>query len=217
MEGVMHIFTPMNAAWCGWTMLFLLLCAVFSEFLQPGVISQTGASLRVRTERVYKDAPTNYLSQFMITLFRIGTLAMALYLCFYSGGVFRFSTFAAICGVIFVIALLKMLGDVLVDHTFMLSRRYAPAYEHYANIITITSCLLYPCVLVLLRYGNAVASRWVVGGTILVFFGLWIYRASRHFIDSPRAVLYFILYLCTLEFLPLGLLLYLTSQTTIYL
>jgi hypothetical protein len=119
--------------------------------------------------------------------------------------------------VIFVIALLKTLGDVLVDHTFMLSRRFSPAYEHYANIITITSCLLYPCVLVLLRYGNAVASRWVVGGTILVFFGLWIYRASRHFIDSPRAVLYFILYLCTLEFLPLGLLLYLTSQTTIYL
>jgi len=217
MEGVMHIFTPASAAWCGWTMLFLMLCALLSEMMQPGVISQTGASLRMRTERVYKDAPTNYLSQFLITIFRIGTLAMALYLCFYQEGPFSFDIFVAICGVVFLVTLLKMLGDVLVDYTFMLSRRFTPAYEHYANIITITSCILYPCVLVLMRYGNAIASRWVLGAVAVVFFALWIYRASRHFIESPRAVFYFILYLCTLELLPLGLILYLSSQTINYL
>ena len=198
-------------------MLFLMLCALASELMQPGVISQAGASLRVRTERVYKDAPTNYLSQFLITLFRIGTLSMVLYLSFYNGGPFTFGIFAAICGAVFVVTLLKMLGDVLADYTFMLSRRFSPAYEHYANIITLTSCLLYPCILVLLRLGDAEASRWVLAATTAVFFALWIYRASRHFINSPQAVLYFILYLCTLEFLPLGLLIYLTSQMTIYL
>lgn len=213
----MHIFTPASAAWCGWTMLFLMLCALLSEMMQPGVISQTGASLRMRTERVYKDAPTNYLSQFLITLFRIGTLAMALYLCFYQEGPFSFDIFVVICGVVFLVTLLKMLGDVLVDYTFMLSRRFTSAYEHYANIITITSCILYPCVLVLMRYGNAIASRWVLGAVAVVFFALWIYRASRHFIESPRAVFYFILYLCTLELLPLGLILYLSSQTINYL
>jgi hypothetical protein len=213
MEGVAHIFTPLNAAWCGWTMLFLMLCAVISEMMQPGVISQAGASLRVRTERVYKDAPTNFISQFLITIFRIGTLAIAIYLSFYSGGHFSFGIFAILCGITFVTALVKMAGDELADYTFMLSRRFSPAYEHYANILTITSCILYPCVLVLLRFGNVVASRWVLGATIIIFFILWIYRASRHFVNSPQAVLYFILYICTLEFLPLGLLLYLSSQT----
>lgn len=217
MEGVAHIFTPLNAVWCGWTMLFLMLCAVISELMQPGVISQAGASLRVRTERVYKDAPTNYLSQFLITLFRIGTLAIAIYLSLYSGGRFTFGTFAALCGIIFIIVLVKMAGDALTDYTFMLSRRFSPVYEHYANIITITSCILYPCVLVLLRFGNTVASRWVLGTTVVLFFVLWIYRASRHFVNSPLAVLYFILYICTLEFLPLGLLLYLSSKTINYL
>lgn len=217
MEGVAHIFTPMNAAWCGWTMLFLLLCALMSELMQPGIISQAGASLRVRTERMYKDAPTSFLSQLLISIFRIGTLAMALYLCFYEGGNFTFLTFAVISGITFLIALLKMLGDVAVDYTFMLSRRYSPAYEHYANIITITSCLLYPCVLLLMRFGDALTNRWVVGATALVFFALWIYRAARHFIDSSRALLYFILYICTLELLPLGLLVFLSSQTINYL
>ena len=217
MESVAHIFSPANAVWCGWTMLFLLLCAVFSEFLQPGVISQATASLRVRPERMYKEAPSNFLSQFLMTLFCIGTLSMAICLCLYDGGLFTFGGFAAVCAVIFVVALLKMAGDKLMDYTFMLSRRYTPVYEHYANIIAISSCILYPCVLVLLRYGNAVASRWVLGAAIAVFFILWIYRAWRHFIDSPRAVMYFILYLFTLEFLPLGLILYLSSQTIIYL
>lgn len=213
----MHIFTPSNAAWCGWTMLFLLLCALVSELMQPGVISQAGTSLRVRTERVYKDAPTNYLSQILITLFRIGILAIAIYLSFYKGGRFTFEIFAALCGVIFLVALLKMLGDTLVDYTFILSRRFSSPYEHYANIITITSCILYPCVLVLLRFGNTVASRWVLGTTVIIFFMLWIYRAWQHFVNSPRAALYFILYIGTLEFLPLGLLLYLSSQTINYL
>ena len=198
-------------------MLFLMLCALVSELMQPGVISQAGTSLRVRTERVYKDAPTNYLSQFLITLFRLGILAIALYLSFYDGGRFTFSIFAALCGVIFIVALLKMLGDTLVDYTFMLSRRFTSPYEHYANILTLTSCLLYPCVLVLLRFGNAVASRWVLGATVVLFLILWFYRAWRHFVNTPHAALYFILYICTLELLPLGLLLYLSSQTINYL
>lgn len=198
-------------------MLFLLLCAVVSEFLQPGVITQASASLRVRQERAYKDAPTNYASQILITLFIIGTLAMAIYLSFYSGQAFRFVTFFAVCGVVFVVAALKMLCDVTVDYTFMLSKRFSPIYEHYANMITITSCILYPCVLVLLRFGNATASRWVLGAVTVVFLLLWIYRAARHFINSPRAILYFIIYICTLEFIPLGLLLYLSSQTISHL
>lgn len=198
-------------------MLFLLLCAILSEMMQPGVISQAGASLRVRTERMYKDAPTNYLSQILITLFRIGTLALALYLCFYNGGRWTFGNFAILCSIVFLVALVKMAGDALADYTFMLSRRFSPAYEHYSNIMTLTSCLLYPCVLILLRFGNTIASRWVVGTMTVIFLMLWIYRAWRHFVDSPKAIPYFILYICTLEFLPLGLLLYLSSQTIHYL
>ena len=90
----------MSAAWCGWTMLLLFLCAVFSEVMQPGIISQSHVSIMARTERTYKDAPTNTPAQFLISIFRIGTLAMAICLCEYAGGSFRFASFAAVCGLV---------------------------------------------------------------------------------------------------------------------
>jgi hypothetical protein len=213
MESIAHIFSPANAVWSSWTMLFLLLCAVVSEFMQPGVISQAGASLRVRTERVYKEAPTLFLSQLLITIFRIGTIAMALYLALYKGGAFSFGAFAAVCGITLAVALLKMAADKLLDYTFMLSKRFAPVYEHYSNIITIITCILYPCLLVLLRIGEASVAAWVLGIIALLFLILWIYRAGYNYIHSPAAILYFIIYIATLEVLPLALLFYLSSIT----
>lgn len=213
MESIAHIVSPLNAAWSAWMMFVLLLFAVVSEFLQPGVITKSGASLRVHFERAYKDAPTNYLSQFLITLFRIGTFAMGLCLCLCPNESFTFSAFIAICTVIFVIIAVKMLCNVLLDYTFELSRRFGSVYEHFANIFTMVACILYPCLLVLLRIGNREGSRWVVGIMTIVFVLLWIYRSARVFINTPMAILYFILYIITLEILPLGIILYLSSQT----
>ena len=67
-------------------MLGLLLCAVLSEALQPGVITQAATSYMARAERTYKAAPNNFFGQLLITLFRIGTWSMALFLCFYTEG-----------------------------------------------------------------------------------------------------------------------------------
>ena len=118
MDGISHILSPMSAPWCGWTMLVLLLCAVLGELAQPGVISQASASLLSRNDRTYKNAPVNFIGQSLITLFRIGTLAMTLFLCFYQKGNFGFGTFILLCGIIFAILLMKMLCNTLLDYTF---------------------------------------------------------------------------------------------------
>ena len=213
MESIAHIVSPLNAAWSGWTMFVLLLFAVVGEFLQPGVITKSGASLRVRIERAYKDAPTNYMSQFLITLFRIGTFAMGLCLCLCSDDTFTFGAFMAMCTVIFVVIAVKMFCNVILDYTFDISRRFGAVYEHFANIFTMVASVLYPCLLVLLRIGNQVGSRWTVGVAASIFVMLWIYRSAQTFINTPMAILYFILYIITLEILPIGVLLYLSSQT----
>ena len=57
-------------------MLGLLFCGILSEYFQPGVITQSTDSLRVRAERSYKDAPTNFFGQVYLNLFRLGTLAI---------------------------------------------------------------------------------------------------------------------------------------------
>ena len=92
--------SPLSAPWCGWTMLVLLLFAVLSEWLQPGVIAQSPVSILVRAERTYKDAPTSVMAQILITLFRIGTLAMLICLYFCESGSFPFTAFMAVSGII---------------------------------------------------------------------------------------------------------------------
>lgn len=198
-------------------MLVLLLCAILSEYLQPGIITQAYISLRPRIERSYKDAPSNALSQALITLFRIGTLAMALCLSICQDRTFTFLVYLSVCALIVAVLALKMLCNVMVDHTFMLSRRFMPMYEHYSNIFTVVTILLYPCLLVVLRVDNPSACQWILGITMALFIALWIYRSARIFIISPVAILYFILYIVTLELLPIGALLYLSSQTILYI
>lgn len=211
-DGILHILSPLSAPWCGWVMVGLFLCAVLSEVFQPGVIMQSPLSLIAQTERTYKDSPANFSGQLLISVFRIGTLSMALCMCFYGGGTFRFGAFAAICGLIVAFILLKMLCNILLDYTFQFNRRFASSYEHYANIATMSICVLYPGLLVLLRIGALSATQWVLGGTALMFLLLCGYRMARTYVYSPMALVYVILYIGTMEVLPLALLYYTSSQ-----
>ena len=209
---VSHIISPLSAPWCGWTMLGLLLCAILSEWLQPGVISQAHESLIAKTERTYKESPDTFFGQLLISLFRIGTVAMALCLCVYQGTGFSFAAFGAVCGIVVGLVLLKMLMNVALDYTFSLSRYYGGAFEIYANIATLAAIALYPIVLVMLRVGNPLIAQWGTGIVAIVFVGMWLYRSARMFVVSFRAVLYLLAYIVTLEVLPMALLYVLSAK-----
>lgn len=190
------------------------MCSILSEYFQSGILSQATASLRVnRTGRVYKDTPANFLGQLFVTLFRIGTFAMAICLAFSPSDRFSFAAYAAVNGLIIAVLLLKMLCNVLVDYTFQLSRHFGPIYEHYSNIATLASLLLWPVVLVLLHVSNPIIIRWVLGAVLILFIVVWLYRCIVQFLRSPMALLYLACYICTLELLPMALLIYLSAKT----
>ena len=211
-NGIPHIMSFMSAPWCSWTMLGLLLSLVFAELFQPGVVTQASSSLLMKANRTYKAAPQNFFGQVFISIFRIGTMALALCMCFAQESASRYSTFWIVCGVILAVLLVKMLCNRIIGYTFMLSRPFASAYEHYANIITIAEVVLFPCLLVLLRVGSPVAMRWVLGIISVLFLIMWVYRCARLFLESPAALFYVILYIVTLDILPLAGIYILTSQ-----
>ena len=194
-------------------MLVLLLCAVLGEIFQPGVISQAHTSLLSQNDRTYKDAPVNFQGQLLMTIFRIGTIAMGLYLCLYTGGQSGFGVFAALCGLVIALILVKMLCNNLLDYTFQISRRFMPPYEQYSDITTITTYLLYPALLVMLRVDNLVLNRWLVGVVAAIFLLMWLYRLARNYVHSFAGLAYVVLYIATLEILPLGILFYLGLKT----
>lgn len=208
-----HIISPMSAPWSGWTLLVLFLCAVLGEFMQPGIITQATTSLWAKTDRTYKSAPPNTVGQLLISVFRFGTLSMAICMSLYTGGSFSFVAFSAVCGLVFAVLIIKMLCNRLLDYTFMLSRRFMPIYEQFANIATIASCILYPGLLVLLRIGRPEYSIWVLGIITILFLVMIIYRLVRTYIQSLAAFVYVALYVATLEILPLAALYYISAKT----
>lgn len=215
-ESIAHIISPASAIWCAWTMLGILLCGVLSELFQPGVILQARTSLVVQNERVYKDAPTNFVGQLMISLFRLGVLSMAIYLCCEQVEAFPFSDFWIIFGVTLAVTIVKMVCNACIDFTFHLSRRFGNAYEHYGNILTLVTACMYPLLLILLQHGDTKTNRWVLGSFGVLFLLIWAYRAFRHFVNSPRAIAYLILHFCTIEGLS-WVLIYIISNQTISL
>ena len=210
MNGIEHIISPVNAPWCSWTMFGLMLCAILSEVLQPGVLTQVATILFSRTERTYKAAPDNILGQLFITLFRIGVPALLLTMAFYTGGDFLFISFALVFGVIFAIVLVKMGCNILLDYTFQFSRHYSSAYEQYGAIVTLTCVLLYPLLLLVIYLGSAIIARWISGIGILVFFGLILFRWCRTYLHSFTSLGYIVLYILTLEVVPMATLLWIS-------
>lgn len=194
-------------------MMALFLCAIFAEYMQPGVISQAHTSLFAHDDRTYKNAPNNLLGQMLVSIFRLGTVTMAICVCLCSAEHGSFAAFAAVGGLTFGMLLVKMLCNGLIDYTFMISRRLMPAYEQYGDIVTLATCILFPLLAVVLRFGTPVAGRWILGSTAVLFVLIWTYRMMRNYLRTPMAMMYIALYICTLEVLPMGVLFYLSSIT----
>ena len=64
-----------------------------------------------------------------------------------------------------------------------------------------------------MRIGDTAAIKWLIAGIAALFILLITYRFMRNYMVSLRAVLYVILYVMTLEVLPIGALFYLSSIT----
>ena len=203
----------MSASWCSWIMLGILLCAVLSEYFQPGVIVQAKNSLMAQTDRLYKESPANFMGQLLIGMFRLGTISMAMYLLCANDHVFSFKGFWVVYGLVLAVLGVKMISHVCVDYTFGISHRFGAMYEHYGNIVTLVTLILYPIVLVLLRIDHPELNKWLIGGVAVLFFILWLYRSWRQFVQHPAAIPYLIIYLCTLEIFPLALLYIVCEQT----
>ena len=204
MQALTHILSPLSAPWCGWTMLALLLCAILSEVAQPGAISRVTTIWQVKTtNRTYKSAPANFFGQLLISLFRIGTPAMGVCLCFYQGGDFRWISYIAVFGLILSVIMVKMLCNLWIDYTFRLSRLFEEIYEQYGHLVSMSAIILYPCILVLFHVDNVLVARWVMGVVTALFLVWFIYRSMRAFYTSPASIFYILLYFLTLEVLPL--------------
>ncbi len=218
MPFVPHILSPETAPWVSWTMLGLLLFAVLAELTQQGVLLGSFAMVFQKVERTYHDPHRNAMGQFCINVFRMGTFALALYLFCYMGetlqlghwqvqfisdGAFRFGKYLVVLLVVFGMNMLKYLLTLWVNYTFQISQRVGLIATHYDSLWTVINSAFYLLLLVLLPVDSAEVIFW--GFVVLCAVALLLIGAKwlRVFYSGPASLLYMLLYLLTLEVLPL--------------
>ena len=200
-------------------MLGLAICAVSAGGFQPAVIRQGFVSLFSKVERSYNDSPMNYVGQVLLFVFRAGIVGMAIYLFTYNShlathtadGEFLFSRYMTIMGAVAATEIVKYLVSLLLNYTFQLSRQFATLFAHYTYVSTSICCVLYPLLLLIIYFGSQALTT--IGLCVmmsvcwLVLFIKWI----RVFFTSIPSVIYVLLYILTIEVLPLLTLTYVFS------
>mgnify|MGYP004626136209 CR=1 FL=1 len=203
MHYALHILSPVSAPWVAWVMLFLLLCAVVAEMVQSGVVLQAFSTIFAKVERSYGDVQQNPLEELIMNIFRIGTFAMALYLYAYRAGDFRFTTYLLVAAWVLGIDAVKLAAAALVNYTFRISKRFALISTHYNNLWTVICCGFYVALLFLLNIDNAVVTKWSLFALAVAAIVLVLIKWIRIFCTDVRSLLYIVLYILTLEVLPL--------------
>ena len=200
-------------------MLGLPICAILAGVFQPAVIRQGFVSLFSKVERSYNDSPMNYIGQALLFVFRAGIVGMAIYLFTYNSDLamhansseFLFSRYMTIMGAVAAMEVVKYLVSLLLNYTFQLSRQFATLFAHYTYVSTSICCVLYPLLLLIIYFGSQALTT--IGLCVmmsvcwLVLFIKWI----RVFFTSIPSVIYVLLYILTIEVLPLLTLTYIFS------
>ncbi len=200
-------------------MLGLPICAILAGVFQPAVIRQGFVSLFSKVERSYNDSPMNYIGQALLFVFRAGIVGMAIYLFTYNSQLamhansseFLFSRYMTIMGAVAAMEVVKYLVSLLLNYTFQLSRQFATLFAHYTYVSTSICCVLYPLLLLIIYFGSQALTT--IGLCVmmsvcwLVLFIKWV----RVFFTSIPSVIYVLLYILTIEVLPLLTLTYIFS------
>ncbi|MGN0235606.1 MAG: DUF4271 domain-containing protein [Paludibacteraceae bacterium] len=200
-------------------MLCIPVCAVLAGVFQPAVIRQGFVSMFAKVERSYNDSPMNYAGQILLFVFRAGIVGMALYLYTYNshltthtnGGEFLFSRYMTIVGAVAAMEVVKYLLSLLLNYTFQLSHQFSTVFTHYTYVSTTICCVMYPLLLLIIYLGNPTLTTIglciVVSICWIVLFIKWV----RVFFTNIASIVYVLLYILTIEVLPLLTLTYIFS------
>lgn len=212
MEGLIPLSNPGNESW-----VFILIVALF-VFLTSGLALSAGTfsanfkSFFSRKENsnlfVY---PTANIFQFhvLIAVFTIAVFALFGYqLAFNMPAKFSFQTYLQFCAAVAGFFLLKNILFDIVGNTFFgqkITRGYKVLYFNLVNALAI---LIFP-ITILYSYQPAswqIPLIYTAFSLFVIFHILLIIKLFQNFFTKFIALFYIFLYLCTLEILPILLL-----------
>lgn len=207
--GIPHPSLPQTEAWVFAILLCLFLLMTFSISRSAGLLNDTIKTFFQVKERssIFSKATINDLRfRFFIIVFSIGVISFYLYLAINQNNKeFSFIKYGYFYLITALFLLLKSFLFDLIGYIFLDHASLKIAKESYFNILSFAGIVLFP--VLLLRIYTASEFIPLVDTIALIVstiaFILVIIKLFQIFLHKIVASFYIMLYLCTLEFLPL--------------
>lgn len=208
-EGILHPMLPQTATWVFGVLLTMFILLVISLPRYSKIIFSDLKTYFQNSERstLYrKTTLSDFYAQFVLIIFAIGVFSLFAYLyVFKSTSEFYLEEYCVLFGVTILFFLAKYILILFVGSVFIESKELKIAKFSYFNIISLVGILLYP--MLVMRIYSPTNFHYLIGLMSLSIcvsaYILIIIKLFQLFLRKVVASFYILLYLCTLEFLPL--------------
>lgn len=200
---------PQTENWVFSILIFLFFIFVFSISRSSGLILETVKTffqLKERSSIFSKTTFNDFRFKFFLILFSIGVLSLYAYLIIHGStsefSIKEYGYFLVVTSLFFGIKslLLDLLGYVFLD-----PKSLKMAKTSYFNILSFLGIVLFPFLILHIYMPGSLSYLIEIISLIicLIAFILIIIKLFQIFLHKTLASFYILLYLCTLEFLPL--------------
>lgn len=202
MEEWMRILSPSSAPWVTWVLLGLLVLA-FGNGLFVSDISIVVRGLFSKADRVYVDRNTQSIAHNIISWgFRVGIISLVSYLWIYNEHHFTILSYLVIMGVMLGVLLLQWLLVKFIGSVFVSQKQLVIAMEQRSVSYNAIAMLLWPIALVMV-HTNKVTDTVLCSIAIGVFVIVMCTKYVQLFYKNVLSIVYMLLYVISLEVLPL--------------
>ena len=199
----MHISSPISESWVYWILLLFFVLVAVNRSVRESVVVALRNSFS-HSERVYGGQSQNILAISTAWIFRVGVLAMAIYILLYTSEQFTFMAYTKILGVVALIEVIRHILLLGVGWVFLSNNQLANGIGQLELVRNVVCVLLLPVLLLLIRLNYPMLHFILLGIIGLVFTVLVIAKSTLLFYKNILSIFYIFLYFIYLEIIPVA-------------
>ncbi len=199
----MHISSPISESWVYWILLLFFVLVAVNRSVRDSVVVALRNSFS-HSERVYGGQSQNILAISTAWIFRVGVLAMAIYVLSYTSEQFTFMAYTKILGVVALIEVIRHILLLGVGWVFLSNNQLANGIGQLEIVRNVVCVLLLPVLLLLIRLNYPMLHFILLGIIGLVFTVLVIAKSTLLFYKNILSIFYILLYFIYLEIIPVA-------------
>ena len=199
----MHISSPISESWVYWILLLFFVLVAVNRSVRDSVVVALRNSFS-HSERVYGGQSQNILAISTAWIFRVGVLAMAIYILLYTSEQFTFMAYTKILGVVALIEVIRHILLLGVGWVFLSNNQLANGIGQLEIVRNVVCVLLLPVLLLLIRLNYPMLHFILLGIIGLAFTVLVIAKSTLLFYKNILSIFYILLYFTYLEIIPVA-------------